>query len=74
MVLMTCLMVPGLAFSQNAGRQDSSVEKFVANLPAGYTAVEGSTIHIDTAKMCCEGVLPTALFFNRSAPYLAFSV
>jgi hypothetical protein len=73
-VLTVCLVAPGVAFSQNAGRQVGSVEKFIANLPVGYTAVEGSAIHIDTAKMCCEGVLPTALFFNRSAPYVAFSV
>jgi hypothetical protein len=51
-----------------------SVAKFVASLPSGYTAVEGSAINIDTAKLCCEGYLPTALFFNKSAPYVAFSV
>jgi hypothetical protein len=73
-ILVVCLVAPAVAFSQNAGRQVSSVEKFIANLPVGYTAVEGSAIHIDTAKMCCDGVLPTALFFNRSAPYVAFSV
>lgn len=51
-----------------------SVDKFVASLPYGYTAVEGSAINIDTAKLCCNGYLPTALFFNKSAPYVAFSV
>lgn len=71
---MVCLVAPGVAFSQNAGRQEGAVEKFIANLPSGYTAVEGSAIHLDTAKMCCDGVLPTALFFNKSAPYVAFSV
>lgn len=69
--LLTCTT---MAFGQNAGRHYGSVEKFIANLPAGYTAVEGSPVHLDTAKLCCDGVLPTALFFNRSAPYVAFSV
>jgi hypothetical protein len=77
--LRCCIFAPLLlcatvAFSQSAGRHEGSVEKFIANLPFGYTAVEGSATNIDTAKLCCDGVLPTALFFNKSAPYVAFSV
>src|SRR5512142_256895 len=67
-ILAALVVCATLAFSQG------SVENFKANLPTGYTAVEGSPFNIDTAKMCCEGVLPTAVFFNKSAPYVAFSV
>jgi hypothetical protein len=64
--LLVCATV---AFSQNG-----SVEKFIANLPSGYKAVEGSTTNIDSAAMCCKGVVPAAWFFNKSAPYVMFSV
>ena len=73
-VLFALLACATVAVGQPAGRPAGSIERFIANLPPGYAAVEGSAIHIDTAKMCCDGKLPTALFFNRSAPYVAFSV
>lgn len=72
--LVTAVLICAtVAFSQNADQHHGSVDKFIANLP-GYTIFEGSAFQIDTAKMCCDGVLPTALFFNKSAPYVALSV
>jgi hypothetical protein len=68
------LVCATFAFSQSAGQSSGSVQNFIANLPSGYTAVEGSPINLDTGRMCCEGYIPTALFFNKSAPYVAFSV
>ena len=73
-VIAAFLACTTFSSSQNAPGRDGSVAKFVASLPMGYSALEGSAIHLDTGKMCCEGVLPTALFFNKSAPYVAFSV
>ncbi len=68
-IVVAFLACATVAFSQNG-----SVEKFIADLPSGYTAVEGSAINIDSATMCCQGKIPSAWFFNKSAPYLAFSV
>ena len=73
-VLFALLACATVAVGQSAGRPAGSVERFVANLTPGYAAVEGSAINIDTAKLCCDMRLPTALFFNKSAPYVAFSV
>ncbi len=71
-VVVAMFVCATFSFSQNAGKNPGSVDKFIANLP-GYTIFEGSAFQIDTARMCCETKLPTALFFNK-APYVAFSV
>lgn len=70
--LSAVVLCSTLSFTQNAGQHFGSVDKFLANLPPGYATLEGSAMQIDPLRLCCGGKLPTALFFNRSAPYVAF--
>lgn len=73
-VVTAVLLCSTLSFSQNAGQHFGSIDKFLTNLPPGYTTLEGSAMQIDALQLCCGGKIPTALFFNRSAPYVAFKV
>src|SRR3974390_2708923 len=63
-----------VAYSQNANQQNGSVNQFIGSLPNGYTVVEGNPLRLDPSDLCCKGYLPTAFFFNKSAPYVAFNV
>ena len=71
---LALLAAPGVSSAQGAAGPKGSVDRFVASLPPGYAALEGSAINVDAAKLCCDMQLPTALFFHKSAPYVAFSV
>lgn len=71
---LALLVTPGISSAQGVAGPKGSVDRFVASLPPGYAAIEGSAINVDAAKLCCDMRLPTALFFNKSAPYVAFSV
>ena len=58
-------------FSQKGGRHDDSVDRFLANLEQeGFAVKEGVPELLDPAELYCEGVIPTALFYNEGAPYV----
>jgi hypothetical protein len=78
--LAAVLVCASFAFSQQAvnpviGNQEGSISKFIANLVAdGFNVGQGSALQLDPGQLCCKGYLPSALFFNKAAPYVGIKL
>ena len=78
--LAAVLVCASFAFSQQAvkpgsGNQEGSIAKFIANLAAdGFNVGQGSALRLDPGQLYCEGNIPSAMFFNKAAPYVGIQL